>query len=544
MILYEWEVWNTYSSFLTGEQVDLFGTAEALVEQNLAECAMHSGGRTYLRTHEGIRRGQTTFRPNTSRTRASVNLAYDDGLDGPRPTRFAAETFRQASTSRFAEHRVFLDEEDYFPEYVRAHMGQCNLINTQTGVRIRCYPAVKLYSSGVILVSFRVLSPNRPTGSKAFILNYVTTARKGFERIEVPPALVRIASQASSRAVRSSLVGRLGLLRAEREYAAAIQRATRVDNEGDFPFRVVPLFTESPDNLHTLTELAHTIVAAVGFIASAPRSATAFALKGETSIRQMGGFYMGRVNCHLVRFEDQAATARENERRFGGDLGWMIAGGWFRPRELGRQYLPPNSRTLQDYGAYIDFGASLWVWTTRMLEEQDQTAIGDPRNIIYEHQSIVDFLEYGYMLHRALLDGATGPATWPEVLRRRRALLGHTIRLDETSHFGEIRTLLRNGWNLMGLPEVRERIHEALSIRQDEATTTEARRGERTGWALTILFGFLAVPTLASEVLVPLWRHFGPSVSVDSELLKLAAIGVAAVGIAALTWSLLRRREV
>ncbi len=232
-------------------------------------------------------------------------------------------------------------------------------------------------------------------------------------------------------------------------------------------------------------------------------------------------------------------VAPENERRFGADMGWMLAGGWFRPIQLGRQYLPPNSRTLGDYGAYITLSGSLWVWTSEMLEEQRATAINDPRAIIYEHQSIMEFLEYGYMLHRALLSGATGPASWAEVLVRRRELLTHAVRLEEASHFGEIRTLLQKGWGLMGLPEIRDRIREALSIRQDEVAAREARQSERTGWALTALFGFLAVPTIATEVLLPLWNLLGPPVRVRPEVLKLLAIAVAALGAGGFTWAVL-----
>lgn len=283
------------------------------------------------------------------------------------------------------------------------------------------------------------------------------------------------------------------------------------------------------------------LIGEVAYVLSSPQGSLAYAISGKVTDRRMGAFYMGRANVHLLRFEQQGDSAQQNERRFGSDLGWIAARGWGVPWVLGRRYLPATSRSLPDYGLYINLGTSLWVWSKAMFEQQRSMAVRDPSDIVYEHQAITELMEYGYMLHRLLLDRAGGRATWSEVLAARRELLAHEGRLGEASTFGEIRNMLEAGWKEMEVPTLQRRIKEALAIRQDETAAAEARARDRASRALTVVFGFVAVPTLASEVLLPLWRYLGPPAKTDPNLLTLLAVGIAALPIIALTAWLMRK---
>jgi hypothetical protein len=127
-------------------------------------------------------------------------------------------------------------------------------------------------------------------------------------------------------------------------------------------------------------------------------------------------------------------------------------------------------------------------------------------NLIYERQVLVELLEYGYMLHRSLYHRVQEFATTAEVIAVRKQLLQLQRNMYEASHAGEIRDLLENGWKELGLPRLISEIDAGLRLRESETRSVEARRATRVGWALTVLFGFVAVPALADQVILPIWK--------------------------------------
>ena len=78
--------------------------------------------------------------------------------------------------------------------------------------------------------------------------------------------------------------------------------------------------------------------------------------------------------------------------------------------------------------------------------------------------------------------------------------------IADATHFGEIRDLLHAGWEKVGLVDLKTRILEGLSIRSDQTAVRETRESERIGRWLTIVFGVVAVPPIANEVLRPMWE--------------------------------------
>jgi hypothetical protein len=128
-----------------------------------------------------------------------------------------------------------------------------------------------------------------------------------------------------------------------------------------------------------------------------------------------------------------------------------------------------------------------------------QAAWMDPNrgNLIYERQVLAELLEYGYMLHRSLYHRVAKFGTTAEVVSVRKEISQLQRKMREASHSGEIRELLENGWKKLGLPNLISEIDAALRLRESETRSIEALRSTRVGWALTVVFGFVAVPTLA-----------------------------------------------
>jgi hypothetical protein len=540
--IHEWEVWHTYATYLRVSKVNLDFLARRLVESGVALCAMLRDGRTYWSSGSTIGSGTTHVDLDAYGTHAKLSLKRDPGhevsLDG-----FAAEAWQQAGHFRFNEQRVFGEDGALPPAYVRAFLGQCNLISeADPKSTIRLYPVLLIYESGVVLLELRTIAPSSPTPLSHFISGAVNLFQHPFERIEVPPGLVRLATKAYYHSYRNwTLPYRAALLWLERGHDRAVRQLTRFQKEGDFAFNLAPLSgAKDAGRREKLSTFALTLFHSVAFLLASPRSSVGFLLRGQRHAPELGGFWSGRPHVYLTRFEGQCDTASENQRRYGEAFG-SILGRFISPyAKSPRQYLPKDLRSFDDYNAYITSAASLWVWSNSGIQSQREWADPNRGHLIYEHQAVMELMEYAYMLHRSLLERAEGYAEANEVFAARRALLRLQQDMSEASHFGEISDLLDYGWGELKLPELRGRIQEALSLREAETRVSEGRLTARVGQTLTVLFGLAAVPTVAKLVVQPLWALLGFPRPIDAAAFQTIANVLSFVGIGLIVAVLLK----
>jgi len=506
MIIRDWDVWHVYSSFLNTEKVDLNAAGSALVSSGVATCVLHRDGQAWWHTDERMRSGMTTFVPNCRRVEVRFSLEIDGGGSGDL-VGYTAEMFHQAAHFRCNELRVRSDLS-VPPPYVRAMLGEFHLFSPDTGFGVVLYPVIKLFESGVILVQFRAISPKRDMPLDEFIDNHVNLGQMSFGEVEVPPAISSLATRAYYHSYHSRpLLGRAELNLSERYHSRGVKEKTREVASGDFMAKLAPL---SSDNVtgDTLSSLAQMLYSIVGFVISNPRTGITFLLRGQRRIILPGDFWCGRPHVHLIDFEGQKRSARENVQTYGAQFGWIhgrLAGG---SSEIGLRYLPEDMRHFEDYSALLSQSASLWIWSKEGRERQEPSADANRGHLIYEHQSIVELLEYVYMLHRALLAKTGTSKSMNDVHALRWAINNLRSHMSDVSSFGEIRDLLSAGWTELGVDDLKSRISEALSIREAEINQGQMRSNERISRWLTIIFGMIATPILANEVLRPLWAWF------------------------------------
>jgi hypothetical protein len=152
----------------------------------------------------------------------------------------------------------------------------------------------------------------------------------------------------------------------------------------------------------------------------------------------------------------------------------------------------------------------------------------------------MEMLEYGYILHRSLFERALSHSRSEDVLNARRDLAMLKHNMSEVGHYLEIRDLLQRGWKSMGIEDLQQRISETLAIRESETALGEARTTERMGRILAILFGLVAVPPIAEDIIKPIWDYFELWQPNDPLLGKLFLVLIAFALIASLTFGLLR----
>lgn len=536
MLLNEWQIWHTYSTFFADPIPDLDAVAQNIVHFGLVECAVTNDGNFYWRSDSAVESGYASVKLSPNRMRAAITIK-------PQVEDFVLETVFQASHLRFTEMQQFGEEKSFPPPYVRGFLGKCQLISPEREILV--YPIIKLYATGVILVEMRVLSPDREVALEEFIESHRNLYKWRFEEVWGPPGLAILAQRGYIYYQKHHwpIHLRTGLLYLDRHHAKYIQDHTKTLASGDFEFELAPLWRasvesddgETADNdkadeteeTFSFSELAHAITTATGIAISGLRKGAHFLLRGQRSPLKLGDYWLARPHIHITRHHGQMETAEENEKEFGESYGWIMGGLVRKDLDSGRRYLPDDLRPLRDFAAYIAIQGSLWVWSKSGLGQSEVWALPNQSHLIYENQPKIELLEYGYMLHRRLVATIAQIGTSDEVLRAQQDLLELKLRMGEASVFGEIRELLAKGWEEMGVSQVQEVIAESLAIRYAQEVAAEEQRTVHWEILLTIVFGILAVPTLATELIEPIWALIQIWQPSDSNAAKLFFIGVA-----------------
>jgi hypothetical protein len=315
----------------------------------------------------------------------------------------------------------------------------------------------------------------------------------------------------------------------QKEHNLAVSQQTSEHKDDFFSFQMAPLSSTEPQ---CLQDIALTIFHVAAFLSMRPRDGWRYFLSGQNPVPALGAYWSGRPHVHLVRFDGQAETAAENEKRNYRDFASILCR--VSPLEGSSRTisLPPTLRLFDDYGAYVTSATSLWVWSKWGLERERSRMDPNRGNLIYQRQLIIEILEYGYMLHRSLYHRMEMLRSSSEIATVRFQILDLKRRMREASHAGEIRDLLNAGWKEMSLPELRQEIEEGLSMLELDRRAVETLRTTRIGWALTTVFGFVAVPTLAEQLISPLWKISGIPAPASTALQKVLSVVVALLVVA------------
>jgi hypothetical protein len=530
-----WQVWFVYSTYLQRELTSLGQVAVDLVASGLCDSVMINDGTSIWR---GLDDKLHVDPVNLTLSRRGARAKMDLPKGAPP---YALEGLYTAAAMRYGEQRVFGDDSPV--PYLRGLLGPC-VLERQDDSGINLYPIIKLYESGVLLVELRALSGGTSSSidTATFIYEFRRAQAEQYTTAHVPPTLAELAPLVSSEWKTLRVTDRIKLARAASQHREAVAERTVSDKSGDFEHLFCKL-PSSEGSTETITDLALLIANTIGYLASEPRSGVKLAVFGQRPLLTTS-HWSGRPHVHLLKFTDQADSSKMNEERHRGEYASILAGVSDAPTS----FMSENLRSFDDYGIYITRAAQLWVYTPTTLVAPEET-LADPNygHVVYEQEAAAELLEYAYALNKRLEAESGAPATDPRIVAKLRVLLVElATKIDAHVHSGEILDLLRKGYAAMGIPELQERVATLLSARMDLLAHDEEQRTTRWALILSIIFGFLAVPPLASDVVAPLWRLLGwwkPSNADASQLFFITTSATAVLTTVGVTRLLTIRRR-
>lgn len=217
-MLREWELWHTYTSAYVATLPDLEIVARNLVKWGVADCAVTSDGSAFWYNVPGApivgaedNQVQEAASASHSSKRADERAVIGSGTVVLEPTHnkemarihfpigmsnWILEIIGSWAQTRLAELRLF-GESRLPPPYVWAQLGACSFVaNDARRYQYVVYPVIKIFETGVVLVQFRMISPERPVHVDEYIRHYLNASLRPFRWVSVPPGIAAWAPMA------------------------------------------------------------------------------------------------------------------------------------------------------------------------------------------------------------------------------------------------------------------------------------------------------------------------------------------------------------
>jgi len=512
--LEEWELWYTFSVFFPDITVDLETAGRLFVKAGIADCCIVSSGQTFGKSEGDLVSGTTFIEFSGDLTSMTASFTPEATKLAPMSP-FAHEAWLTGTQFLFGEARQFSQDRNFPEHHLRAFFQPVCLFS-ETDECTFLYPMVVLYQSGVLLMEFRVISPNYPVEINDFIRNYVNMQQREYDYALVPSEIGMLAPEASLfySGFKPSLFQRLEILRSKRQQVLDIQHLSEQINLGGFDFTLVPL--SRTERKESLTSIALTLQAIIGLVLRSPITPLDLLIKGIPGLPRIGNYWIGRPHAHVLRHSNQMETSTENEKANMASYRQILARVSGNSSDTSIE-LPPDSRKFEDYSAYITLASSLWVWSKEGLRAQESIADTNRGNFIYERQIQVELLEYGFIVHKALAEKSQSPKEYSDILLLRKDLASLKLGLLEVSPYGEVNDLLSKGWEQMKVDAMQNQIAENLAILESEIKYRESRRADQLRVWLTLI-GLATSAKFALSVVGPTWTGLGLWVPSDENL--------------------------
>lgn len=524
LILDEWSIFHTYTSFLDVEDLDLHEAATLLVDNDFAPCILHRDGTTWFKSDEEVLSGITTHKLESNEI--VIRLVGQDSKDiFSQLNSYAQESWHQSIQFRMNELIAF--EDVFMTDYIRISVGLIKAFSEENQTNYHLYLTVKLYRNGVIIVEYRELSPENKIDYSDFIKSDLNLSMIGFDSVEVPVAIMDLGAKAYHESIfKYSFHQRLRIIGIGKKHSSAVQSVKRNIKSGDFNFELAELI-QSDDNLETLSSISQTIFSIVGYIASKPRKGLSYLCFGQRNIIQAGNFWSGRPYTFITDFQGQRKSAKENVDIFGHSLGCIMGRSLIERESNPKQYLSKDYRYFDDYSIFLSSSFSLCIWSKQGVDSQKAWNDSNNSGLIYRQQAINEFLEYGYMINRMLLQKVNNSKNLEAINKLRSQILDFKNYIKDASRHGEIRELIDASLTEYGVPELETRINQRLELQLDELNRIYNVSNNSMNRLIVITFGMIASFSLSNRLIEPIWLAIGLPVSDNQNIQFLVYISIA-----------------
>jgi hypothetical protein len=496
MKLTTWSIWHTYATFFKVSKVDLQWVGTFLSQAGIARAACLFPESQVLTGLEGDDRLTPL---EIERPRYANRATITSPLLG---RDYEGEAAFEAAAMRFAEEQVISPLLVESAPYLRAFI-EPYVLEDETH-RYSLYPQIKLFENGVLLVHFRMFSPDAPIPLSLFLRDYLDLFRFNPEVIRMPLAPLLLAEQAWANS---------GGTKHDRDTARA-QSARLADRHhetvelvdlGDFSFHLASV----PREDNPLGKNEHNL----GFARWCLTESIGLAIERQPGREKrckpraiLGNYWSGRPAVYLIDYSDRPADFSAPSERLEEAMGAILARASDDLGPLGRRFLGRDLRAFPDYRLFLNEGTTLMAFSASSVQGQAEWKDPNYGHLVYEKQvqfEALDFLRLSHKRGEELSNDRGVPLK--VCLDLHDDLVTLDSHVKNISQYGEINQAASSYERVFRLEDARRRIRTNIDLRIALNIEKRNYRISLMAALFTLVFGVAQSPGISSGFSIPLW---------------------------------------
>jgi hypothetical protein len=416
----------------------------------------------------------------------------------------------------FHEQHIEGAESKRTPPFFRAALPPIFLENEDYALTIA--PSVKLFTDGVMIVSFQLDTTWEGLKEKYLISDLVNIFNVGFNRIWVHADIQRLdAEQLIPNAFEYefSIGGESILKRGVNKTIKKMREDSRrtlnesLAKEGarfeywDTVWTLHQIIgTEDLDDWKGTFELCRSIYINV--------LADLFKTDKSKTETQEALIWEGRPSLSLMRFNDQPNNKKELIEKFGPSMSRIL----MRAPEIEPPPdLPPDLRLFDDFCFHANRSILLWTWLRPVGAPEDAWDDTNTKAMVLANQCRAEHFEYHNMRIARAYEIAKSPPSDIALINAYEVLATSRGTIHHSSQAGEITDSIEYLLETAGTLSLIESGKEQARWHLDEIRyRSDKRRAKVDSW-LAVVFGFVGVSGFAELVVSPLMPVIAPSIT-------------------------------
>ncbi|MGY2398165.1 hypothetical protein [Pseudomonas sp. SDO5271_S396] len=408
----------------------------------------------------------------------------------------------------FHERRIESAEAKQIPLYLRAALSP--LILERDDLSLPIYPWLKIYSDGIMSISFQFDSKWDNISEKDFIQNIVNLFQCYFDRIWVEAELQRIdGEQLLPGAFEGeiSIGGQNIVDRKTRKLVKEMRRRAKavLDESLCAEGRVFNLHGESWI-LHQIAgseedaEWEATIDLCRSIYINAIASQVVVRSNKKNKVTAGVQLWQGRPSISLMRFVNQPKCKNELFEKYGPSISRILMRS---PEVDSPPPLPPDLRPFDDYCFHGNRALLLWTWMRPCNAHEDAWRDANTRAHLMENQARAEHFEYHNMRIARACAIASSPLSDERLVYAYETLAIADTVIHQSSHSGEITEALEYLMSAAGTMNLVASGKEQARWHLDERRFRYEKLRSRVDRWLAGVFGFVGAAGLADLVIQP-----------------------------------------
>lgn len=488
LIIRDFIIRYTYSSFITTKEIDLHKLSYLLIKYKITRCLFLDDNYFIWTENDTAHYGTTMY----SEDEKCHFVIDNSGNRVDLPTDIYA-FFVKFLNKRITENQIIHNDGNI--NYIDFFVDP--IIFSDDTIDVTFYPYMRIFQDGITITKYEVEYENQQIELENFINDYVNFSSYQFKKITTSPSICHLMIESYHKTKENSFYNRVKIVHNLRKSKEILDTRTYTEEINGILYH----FVTSPEaGIQTLANFNLTLNNIIVNLISKKRNELFYLLFDRIKIYRNGNLWVGRPYIYINNFNDMKRTGTENNNFFGLSFQHIMNRCVVEDFITIKENMKKNLRLRDDSLYYTNSAVSLFV-NSSSLQESKNT-----KNLIDNLEVLEDYIEYGYMINKALLQ-LTKESLTPEEINKLRWKANYLIDFEQITYYHETRHWIKHLLQARNLDLIKEQTKEAFEIRLQERLYTSDKKNKDLSISLSVIFGLLASVSVAEFIGVPLLKQ-------------------------------------